>query len=215
MTQERANEIVRKVIYARLNVMPKLENSEDAFHVGRMIGQMQRQLEIELSLEVDKNEEYELVNLGNGMYEKRYKVKSKVESQESEEQIMAKFPTYEEMSKKVAEKALDEFLYNGKSIREWMQIIVSEDAINRKAVLEIIEREEFKGDALSEIEKLPPVIPQPKMGRWIKHDTGHSIYYDCSLCSCVAPCTETANKILWKMANYCPDCGAKMQEVKE
>ena len=56
MTQERANEIVRKVIYARLNVMPKMENSEDAFHVGRMIGQMQRQLEIELSLEVDPQE---------------------------------------------------------------------------------------------------------------------------------------------------------------
>ena len=56
MTQERANEIVRKVIYARLNVMPKMENSEDAFHVGRMIGQMQRQLEIELSLEVEPQE---------------------------------------------------------------------------------------------------------------------------------------------------------------
>lgn len=54
MTQERANEIVCKVIYARLNVMPKLKDSEEAFHVGRMIGQMQRQLEIELSKEVEK-----------------------------------------------------------------------------------------------------------------------------------------------------------------
>ena len=56
MTQERADEIVRKVIYARLNVRPKMENSEDAFHVGRMVGQMQRQLEIELSLEVEPQE---------------------------------------------------------------------------------------------------------------------------------------------------------------
>ena len=56
MTQERADEIVRKVIYARLNVMPKMENSKDAFHVGRMIGQMQRQLEIELSLEIEPQE---------------------------------------------------------------------------------------------------------------------------------------------------------------
>ena len=54
MTQERADEIVRKVIYARLNVMPKMKDSEDAFHVGRMVGQMQRQLEIELALEVAK-----------------------------------------------------------------------------------------------------------------------------------------------------------------
>ncbi len=53
MTQERADEIIRKVIYAHLNVMPKMKDCEDAFHVGRMIGKMQRQLEIELSLEVE------------------------------------------------------------------------------------------------------------------------------------------------------------------
>lgn len=68
MKKERADEIVRKVIYANLNVMPKMKDSEDAFHVGRMVGQMQRQLEIELSKEV---EEYELVDLGNGLYEER------------------------------------------------------------------------------------------------------------------------------------------------
>jgi hypothetical protein len=59
MTQERADEIVRKVIYARLNVMPPMKDSEEAFHVGRMIGQMQRQLEIELSLEVKAESEVE------------------------------------------------------------------------------------------------------------------------------------------------------------
>ena len=56
MTQERADEIVRRVIYAKLNVMPDMKNSKDVFHVGRMIGQMQRQLEIELSLEVEPQE---------------------------------------------------------------------------------------------------------------------------------------------------------------
>ena len=59
MTQERADEIVRKVIYARLNAMPKMKDSEEAFHVGRMIGQMQRQLEIELSLEMEPREREE------------------------------------------------------------------------------------------------------------------------------------------------------------
>lgn len=59
MTQERADEIVRKVIYARLNVMPELNNSVEAFNVGRMIGQMQRQLEIELALEVEQQESEE------------------------------------------------------------------------------------------------------------------------------------------------------------
>lgn len=36
-------------------------------------------VEIESSLEVDQNEEYEFVNLGNGMWEKRYKVESEEE----------------------------------------------------------------------------------------------------------------------------------------
>ena len=53
---------------------------------------------------------------------------------------MAEFPTYEEMAKNVAEKALDDFLYNGKSIREWMQIIASEDCISRQAVLDYIDK---------------------------------------------------------------------------
>ena len=40
---------------------------------------------------------------------------------------MAEFPTYEQMAKNVAEKALDEFLYHGKSIREWIKIIVDQE----------------------------------------------------------------------------------------
>ena len=76
---------------------------------------------------------------------------------------MVEFPTYEEMGKKVAEKALDEILYDGKSIREWMRIIVSEDAISRQAVLNLAK---FDGrDGLGsiihafDVEQLPPVMP--------------------------------------------------------
>lgn len=36
---------------------------------------------------------------------------------------MAKFTTYEEMGKKVAEKALDEYIYKGKTLREWINIL--------------------------------------------------------------------------------------------
>lgn len=78
---------------------------------------------------------------------------------------MAKFPTYEEMGKKVAEKALDEFLYDGRSIREWMHIIASEDAISRQAVLNILKDKwnmfSDANDAMQEsidtIEALQPV----------------------------------------------------------
>lgn len=59
MTKERADEILRKVIYARIGHMPTMKDSEDAFHVGRVVGQMQRQLEIELSAEVDAESEEE------------------------------------------------------------------------------------------------------------------------------------------------------------
>lgn len=92
-----------------------------------------------------------------------------------------------------------------------------EEAISRQAVMDEIEFTPFDdySDYLmirEKIEALPPVKPQePKTGHWVKHDASHSMYYDCSLCGCVAPCTETADKILWKMANYCPDCGARME----
>ena len=77
-----------------------------------------------------------------------------------------------------------------------------EDAISRQAVLDLIEREEFKGDAISEIEKLPPVTPQPKIGRWIYHDGYIPYKHECSECG----------KRFGTDSNYCPNCGAKMQE---
>lgn len=40
----------------------------------------------------------------------------------------AKFPTYEQIAKDVAEKALDEFLYDGKTLREWIGIITDRKA---------------------------------------------------------------------------------------
>jgi len=37
---------------------------------------------------------------------------------------MAKFPTFEEMCKNVAEEALDGYIYKGKTLREWIDILV-------------------------------------------------------------------------------------------
>ena len=42
---------------------------------------------------------------------------------------MAEFSTYEEMAKEVAEKALDEFTYKDKTLREWIEIIVAQDLL--------------------------------------------------------------------------------------
>lgn len=61
MTQERADEIVRKVIYTQLNYMPyDTIDNVSAFHIGRMLGIMQKTLHDELEKEIknkeDKNE---------------------------------------------------------------------------------------------------------------------------------------------------------------
>lgn len=103
----------------------------------------------------------------------------------------------------------------GKSYQEQL---TSDYCVSIEAVLAIagdscldLDSYEDTKEFCDEIRDLPPVTAEPKMGWWVKHDTGYSIYYDCSLCGCAAPCTETADKILWKMANYCSDCGAKME----
>ena len=92
----------------------------------------------------------------------------------------------------------------------------TEDCISREAAIGAVGYYSLHSDdkllfADKPLKDLPSVEPERKTGKWIEHDTGHSIYYDCSLCGCLAPCTETADEILWKMANYCPDCGAEME----
>lgn len=80
---------------------------------------------------------------------------------------MAEFSTYEEMAKNVAEKALDDFLYNGKSIREWMQIIASEDCIRRKQLVRELNAQVAvnaitKETAQDMLDHLPSIQPTAK-----------------------------------------------------
>lgn len=139
---------------------------------------------------------------------------------------MAKFPTYEDMGKKVAEKALDEFLYDGKSIREWMQIIASEDAISRQAVLAQINCWISSGEyrytnatdyLRKRINSLSPALPQPKIGRWeydVVCSDWHDTVYKCSCCErrisfTRAYETEDEEDDVYRNYPYC-HCGAKM-----
>lgn len=55
---------------------------------------------------------------------------------------------------------------------------MQDDLISRQAVLDIIEKEEFKGDALSEIEKLPSVNPQKSKEGYISIDNVMSVFDD-------------------------------------
>lgn len=94
-----------------------------------------------------------------------------------------------------------------------------EDVVSRTEVLKLVRFNAFHVKSqIKAIENMPSVTPQePRKGYWIKHNTPNgTYYYDCSLCGCVAPCTETADSYLWKLSNFCPDCGAKMnKEEKE
>ena len=70
-----------------------------------------------------------------------------------------------EEAKRVLEFDLDH-TYNDES-KEALRMAIKaleqepcEDAISRQAVFNIIEKEQFKGDAIAEIEKLPSVNPQ-------------------------------------------------------
>jgi hypothetical protein len=61
---------------------------------------------------------------------------------------------------------------------------------------------------------LPPVNPQPKSGHWIGIDEEPHEDYECDKCGYVVS-TYAANIEPHTEYKYCPNCGAKMEEVGE
>lgn len=103
-------------------------------------------------------------------------------------------------------KTVHEQGYDGDGALRICDALTIEDVLNSVCA-------ELDGTALEGFKNAPTVdAATMKRGRWIKHNTGHSIYYSCSLCDYIAPYTETADKILWKIANFCPNCGANMKK---
>lgn len=95
-----------------------------------------------------------------------------------------------------------------------------EDAISRKEVLELVGDYDLSmGQVVKGIHALPPITPQPKMGRWkaFTHSAYHGndeygepiwrevTVYHCNMCN-----RRTVIK-----EKYCQNCGCKMQEVEE
>lgn len=95
-----------------------------------------------------------------------------------------------------------------------------EDCISRQAVHEAIER--WAGSTsvlvalptrevrplLDSIHELPPAMPQPKTGKWIRVDKDKC---KCDQCEVIAFIGLYPNGD----KNYCPNCGAQMQEVEK
>jgi len=120
---------------------------------------------------------------------------------------MSKIPTMDEMAKQLAEKALDEVYYKDKSIREWMKIIASEDAISKAEVIKLIDKHTNDDGTLDDditciLEKLPPIQPKVKVGHWIP--TYGNV--KCSVCGNVKD-----SRNVGKATHYCDFCGAKIE----
>lgn len=88
----------------------------------------------------------------------------------------------DKMAQNVTEKALDEILYQGKSIREWIQIIGSEDCMSRQAVLDkkvLVELEDgqsFYCISPEDVETLTPINPQEtKTDTWSIKDVADTL----------------------------------------
>ena len=84
------------------------------------------------------------------------------------------------------------------------------DCISRQAAIDAVGLSRVPGHIKARIANLPPVTPAPKIGRWIGFeypitDFATSYRYKCNQCD---------EMVEW-LSNYCPDCGAKMQEVEE
>lgn len=136
------------------------------------------------------------------------------------------FPTIDEFAKNVAEKVLDEIIYGGKTIREWIEIIIKqqpcEDCISREAVRKMICQNNDKygySDRFHEFTEkclqLSPVTPQQKIGKWIFHKPFDDGCKNCNECIECSQCHIWLGHDCYAKTPYCPNCGAKMVEPQE
>ncbi len=68
------------------------------------------------------------------------------------------------------------------------------------------------------LKDLPPAQPERKTGRWVRTGVGYSLY-KCTACNDLCTVAGWADCIpeerMYKVFKYCPNCGAKMEEVEE
>jgi len=98
-----------------------------------------------------------------------------------------------------------------------------DDAINREDALMCLTGEIKDTDTIEtiiarfvrRIRKLPPVNTQPKTGHWIAQDI-HNCHTDfkCSACGYIHSFMHIYGEPTADYT-YCPNCGAKMQEIEE
>lgn len=99
-----------------------------------------------------------------------------------------------------------------------------EDCISRQAVLEwlkdkdIIKTKNQEENARRELAELPSVTPQPKVGEWLEKEVISDKVieeWQSARCSVCDKYHTTPYMYYFSRYNYCPNCGAKMEEVAE
>lgn len=93
-----------------------------------------------------------------------------------------------------------------------------EDAISRQAVWDVMqELWGTNGELMDRLMALPPVTPAEKEGRWewVQYDGNPNIgNWHCTECDRIVCGAITAANPVYAY-KYCPNCGAKMQEVTD
>ena len=88
---------------------------------------------------------------------------------------------------------------------------MTNDIISRRAAIEAVSRgcQEFRGifaECEKNLNELPP--EQPKIGKWVEDVA----YYDEDGCPCIITrCNQCGEPN--PVSNFCPNCGAKMEET--
>ena len=127
---------------------------------------------------------------------------------------MAEFDI-EKVVKDAVESTLDNMIYDGKSIREWMRIIASGDFVSREVAIKAIckhctpKKPERCPTAeichsYQELKNLPHVTSKKRSGKWIPFEED---YYYCTACKYLTRVEKCLGEIIF---DYCPKCGAKM-----
>ena len=99
--------------------------------------------------------------------------------------------------------------------REALEQEPCDDCISRQAALDLLQMRLMPKEEYKAIYELPSVTPAPRIGRWIPvgydgYADGNPVYdwWECSECEWEHTGDEDT------LTPYCPNCGAKMEEVE-
>lgn len=112
---------------------------------------------------------------------------------------------------------MGEIIENLEEISKILEREPCEDAVSRKVVLDMMQMRMGAKELYKAVYDLPSVTPARKKGKWIDTDAtilnrqGYLVHeVICSECNSISYFRTMGNKYIG--ANYCPNCGTKMEK---